>query len=147
MAKYYKFDYVIRNADGESVDSSADGEALEFVEGDGTMIPGLERALKGKDPGDEFSVTIGPEDAYGLPQRQLIRTVDKDMVQSDADQIEVGMIFQLSSGTDGQVVKVIEVEGDLVTIDGNHPLAGLTFNFDISVIEARESLPGDGRNA
>lgn len=111
------------------------------------MIPGLERALKGKDPGDEFSVTIGPEDAYGLPQRQLIRTVDKDMVQSDADQIEVGMIFQLSSGTDGQVVKVIEVEGDLVTIDGNHPLAGLTFNFDISVIEARESLPGDGRNA
>ena len=143
MAQYYKFDYVLKNTDGDLVDSSAGGEALQFVEGDGTMIPGLEKALSGRDPGDEFSVTIGPEDAYGWPQRQLIRTVAKDMIQSDATEIEVGMLFQLGSGAESQVVKVIDVEKDSVTIDGNHPLAGLTFVFDISVLEVRDAVPGD----
>ena len=93
------------------------------------MIPGLEKAVSGRDPGDEFTVTIRPEDAYGWPQRQLIRTVAKDMIQSDAEEIEVGMLFQLGSGAESQVVKVIEVEQDSVTIDGNHPLAGLDFCF------------------
>lgn len=143
MPQFYKFDYVIRNADGDMVDSSADGEALSFVQGDGSMIPGLEKALKGHFPGDEFSVVIEPEDAYGLPQKQLIRTVAKDMIQSDAEEIEVGMIFQMGSGTDGQVVRVTEIIDDALVIDGNHPLAGVTFNFDIAVLEAREALPGD----
>jgi len=143
VPQFYKFDYVIRNADGDMVDSSADGEALSFVQGDGSMIPGLEKALKGHFPGDEFSVVIQPEDAYGLPQKQLIRTVAKDMIQSDAEEIEVGMIFQMGSGTDGQVVRVTEVIEDALVIDGNHPLAGVTFNFDIAVLEAREALPGD----
>ena len=141
---FYKFDYVIRNANDEMVDSSAAGEALSFVEGDGAMIPGLEQALLGHVSGDEFSVVIGPEDAYGLPQRQLVRTVARDMIQTDADEIEVGMIFQLGSGTDGQVVRVTEVFEDVVTIDGNHPLAGVTFYFDIVVLEAREALAEDG---
>tara|TARA_R110002110_G_scaffold32329_2_gene112345 strand:+ start:105 stop:569 length:465 start_codon:yes stop_codon:yes gene_type:complete len=141
--KFYKFDYVIRNEAGDIVDSSAGGESLSFVEGDGTMIPGLERALKGKAPGDEFTVKIEPEDAYGWPQQQLIRTVPKDMIQTDADEIEVGMLFQLGSGAETQVVKVTAVEAEDVTIDGNHPLAGLTFHFDIAVLEARDALPGD----
>jgi FKBP-type peptidyl-prolyl cis-trans isomerase SlyD len=140
---FYKFDYVIRNANNEMVDSSAAGEALFFVEGDGSMIPGLERALVGHAAGDEFSVVIEPQDAYGLPQKPLVRTVARDMIQTDADEIEVGMIFQLGSGTDGQVVRVTEVFDEVVTIDGNHPLAGVTFYFDIVVLEAREALPGD----
>lgn len=140
---FYKFDYVIRNADGEMVDSSAAGEALSFVEGDGSMIPGLEQALRGRAAGDQFSVVISPEDAYGLPQKQLVRTVARDMIQTDAAEIEVGMIFQLGSGTDGQVVRVTEVFEEVVTIDGNHPLAGVTFHFDIVVLEARESVPED----
>tara|TARA_R110002072_G_scaffold64_6_gene388 strand:+ start:28513 stop:28962 length:450 start_codon:yes stop_codon:yes gene_type:complete len=144
VPQFYKFDYVIRNANGDMVDSSANGEALSFVQGDGSMIPGLEKALKGHFPGDEFSVVIEPEDAYGWPQKQLIRTIAKDMVQSDAEEIEVGMIFQMGSGADGQVVRVTEVLDDALVIDGNHPLAGLTFNFDIAVLEAREAMPGDG---
>lgn len=140
---FYKFDYVIRNADGEMVDSSAAGEALSFVEGDGSMISGLEQALGGRVPGDEFSVVISPEDAYGLSQKQLVRTVARDMIQTDAEEIEVGMIFQMGSGTDGQVVRVTEVFEDVVTIDGNHPLAGVTFYFDIVVLEARDAVPED----
>ena len=138
MPTYYKFDYAILNAEGEVVDSSAAGEALSFVEGDGSMIPGLEKAVVGRSVGDEFSVTIPPEDAYGWPQKQLIRTVNKDMIQTDADDIEVGMIFQVGSGDSAEVVKVTEVMEDAVTIDDNHPLAGLSFNFEIEILEVRE---------
>ncbi len=145
MPLFYKLDYVLRNTNGDMVDSSAGGEALQFVAGDGTMIPGIEKAVRGREPGDEFTVTIGPEDAYGWPQKQLIRTVTKDMIQTDAADIEVGMIFQLGSGAESQVARVVEVDQDSVTIDANHPLAGLTFVFDIAVVEVREAMPGDSK--
>ena len=60
------------------------------------------------------------------------------MIQTDADDIEVGMIFQVGSGDSAEVVKVTEVMEDAVTIDGNHPLAGLSFNFEIEILEVRE---------
>jgi len=143
MPTYYKFNYALRNKTGEVVDSSEAAEALFFVEGDGSMIPGLEKAVTGKEVGDEFSVTIGPEDAYGWPQRQLVRTVSRDMIQSDAEEIEAGMIFQIGSGEESQVVKVVSIESDGITIDGNHPLAGITFNFDVHVMEVREATESD----
>lgn len=139
MPRFYRFDYAIKDQDGEVVDSSEGGEALSFVEGDGTMIPGLEQALKDRGAGDEFEVTIGPDDAFGWPQRSLIRTLSRDMFEADVDEIEEGMIFQVGSGSERQVVKVIEVAEDGITVDGNHPLAGLTFRFDIKVLEAREA--------
>ena len=143
MPTYYKFNYALRNETGDVVDSSEAAEALFFVEGDGSMIPGLEKAVTGKEVGDEFSVTIGPEDAYGWPQRQLVRTVSRDMIQSDAEEIEAGMIFQIGSGEESQVVKVVSIESDGITIDGNHPLAGITFNFDVHVMEVREATDSD----
>lgn len=143
MPTYYKFNYALRNETGEVVDSSEAAEALFFVEGDGSMIPGLEKAVTGKEVGDEFSVTIGPEDAYGWPQRQLVRTVSRDMIQSDAEEIEAGMIFQIGSGEESQVVKVVSIESEGITIDGNHPLAGITFNFDVHVMEVREATESD----
>ena len=141
MPGYYKFDYVIRNPDDEIVDSSAGGEALSFVEGDGSTIQGLEDALMGKSTGDEFKVTIGPDDAYGWSQRSLIRTVSKDMFELDIDELKVGMVFQVGTGDDVEVVKVTEITDEGITIDANHPLAGITFNFDIKVLEAREATP------
>ena len=74
MPRFYKFEYAIMNADGDIVDSSDGAEPLSFVEGDGRVIRGLEQALRNKEQGDEFDVTIGPEDAYGvdrLPQHPL----------------------------------------------------------------------------
>ncbi|MDP6027311.1 MAG: peptidylprolyl isomerase [Pseudomonadales bacterium] len=138
MPMYYKFDYAIRNESDEIVDSSAGGEVLSFVEGDGSMIAGLEKAFVGREVGDEFSVTVGPEEAYGWPQRQLIKTISRDMIQTDAEEIKVNMIFQIGSGTDSQVVKVVSVEKDGITVDGNHPLAGIALNFDIQVLEVRQ---------
>ncbi|MFT5210003.1 MAG: FKBP-type peptidyl-prolyl cis-trans isomerase SlyD [Flavobacterium sp.] len=138
MPMFYKFDYAIKNENGEEVDSSKGAEPLSFTVGDGSMIPGLEQALLGHEVGDKFTVHIEPDEAYGHHQRQLVKTISKDMIQTEAEEIIKGMVFQVGSGDESQVVKVIEVEDDGIVVDGNHPLAGLTFNFDISVLEVRE---------
>lgn len=143
MPRFYKFDYAIRDPDGNIVDSSDGADPLWFVEGDGRMIPGLEKALAGKEQGDEFDVTVGPEDAYGWPQRSLIRTLSKDMIDANVEEVEPGMIFQVGSGDNVEVIKVVSVDDDGITVDGNHPLAGVTFQFDIVVLEAREATPAD----
>ena len=142
MARYFKFDYAIRNDDNEIVDSSSGGEPLSFVEGDGTMIPGLEKALKGRSIGEEFSVTIAPDDAYGWSQRALIRNVSLEMFDTDVDDISVGMVFQVGSGDTAEVVKVVAMNAEEITIDSNHPLAGVTFHFEINVLDSREAIPG-----
>ncbi len=137
MPYYYRFDYLIRNADGEIVDGSESGEALSFVEGNKNTIVGLQNALAGRMAGDEFKVTIGPDEAYGWSQRNLVRTVSREVF--DVGKLEVGMIFQVESGETGEVGKVLSITEHEIVIDSNHPLAGLTFNFDIKVLEAREA--------
>ena len=137
MPHYYRFDYSIRNTDGEVIDGSEGGEALSFVEGDNNTITGLQNALVGRNSGDDFKVTIGPDEAYGWPQRKLVRTVSREMF--DVGELEIGMIFQVGSGEGGEVAKVVSISEDEVVIDSNHPLAGITFNFDIKVLEAREA--------
>jgi len=143
MARFYRFDYAIVNAEGYIVDSSEGGEPLAFVEGEGHVIPGLQRALRDKDRGDEFEVTIGPDEAYGWPKRALIRTVAIDQIDASIEAIEPGMIFQVGSGAESEVVKVVEVDEDSVTIDANHPLAGITFHFRVKVLEARDATEDD----
>ena len=139
MPRLYRFNYSMMNDAGEMVDTSEGGEPLSFVEGDGRMIPGLERALKGKELGDEFQVSVTPEDAYGWPKRSLIRTLSPDSFEADVELIEAGMIFQLGGGSDTEVVKVVQVSEDGITVDANHPLAGLTLNFVIQVLEVRDA--------
>jgi FKBP-type peptidyl-prolyl cis-trans isomerase SlyD len=136
---YYQFEYAIKNDAGTVVDSSAGGEPLAFVQGDGRVVKGIEDALRGKETGDEFSISIQPEDAYGWPQRSLIRTLGVDMFDFNLDEIEEGMLLQMGSGSEAQVVKVVGVGEDGITVDGNHPLVGLTLNFDIKVLVAREA--------
>lgn len=141
MPRFYKLDYTLLNPAGEEVDSSAGGNPMAFVEGDGTMVPGLEAAVIGREQGDQFDVKIGPEKAYGFSQRSLIRTVAPSMFSADVDEIQVGMIFQVGSGAEAEVARVIEVEedGGGITIDSNHPLAGASFHFEVDVLESREA--------
>ena len=139
MPRYYKFDYSIMDDQGDVVDSSEGGESLSFIEGDGTMIRGLEEALLNRTAGEMFKVSISPEQAYGFSQRSLIRTVYAEMFEGVPGEIEEGMLFQVGSGGDAEVVRILAINGDEITVDGNHPLAGITLNFGIRVIEAREA--------
>lgn len=136
--KVVSFDYTLTNDTGEVIDSSKGGEPLVYLHGAQNIIPGLEQALEGKVTGDALNVTIEPADGYGEYNEALTQVVPGSMFQG-AEKIEAGMQFQAETADGIQVVRVAKVDGDDVTIDGNHPLAGERLNFDVSVMEVRDA--------
>lgn len=128
--------YTLTNKAGEKLDSSIGGEPLTYLHGAGNIIPGLEKALSETTTGDKLTVTIEPEDAYGLRSDEQTQTVGKEMFEG-IDNIEVGMQFQADSSSGPAIVTVTEVNEETVTIDGNHPLAGEQLTFDVEVTEIR----------
>ncbi len=129
-------DYTLTNDEGDVIDSSAGGEPLAYLHGHQNIIPGLEKALVGKVVGDSLKVSIAPAEGYGELNPTLIEVVPKHLF-SGVDQIEVGMQFHAQTGQGMQVITVTAVEGDEVTVDGNHPLAGQTLHFDVTIKEVR----------
>ncbi len=130
------FHYTLTNAAGEQLDSSAGQEPLGYLHGAGNIIPGLENALAGKSVGDKLNVTVAPEEAYGTIKDELIQEVDRANFEG-IDEIEPGMQFMAQTPWGQQPVTVVKVEGDVITLDGNHPLAGETLTFDVEVVEVR----------
>ncbi len=130
-------DYTLSNDAGEVIDSSQGTEPLVYLHGAGNIIAGLENALSGKTVGDELDVSIEPEDAYGEYSAELITNVGREMFEG-VEELEVGMQFHASAPDGGmQIVTIRDIEGDQVTIDGNHPLAGQQLNFKVKVISVR----------
>ncbi len=130
--------YTLTNDQGEVLDSSEGAEPLAYIHGAGNIIPGLENALDGRQQGDAFKVSIPAEQAYGERDDRLTQIVPKTMF-SGVDDIEIGMQFHAQTDAGMQVITVTAVEGDDVTIDGNHPLAGETLHFDVEIVEVREA--------
>ncbi len=128
--------YTLTNDQGEVLDSSNGGDALVYLQGSGNIISGLEAALLGKKVGDKFNVRINPEDAYGVVAEDMVQIISKDMFEG-IDQIEVGMQFHADVSYGSGIVTVVNIDGDNVTIDGNHPLAGEALTFDVEIIEVR----------
>ncbi|NNL54624.1 MAG: peptidylprolyl isomerase [Woeseia sp.] len=121
--------------DGTEFDSSAEREPLEFKLGDGGIIPGFEKAVDGMAVGESKTVKIEPEDAYGPRHDQLVQAVPKSALPEEMEP-SVGMQLQ-SEAPDGQSIMLVvtEVADETITVDGNHPLAGRTLNFDIELVE------------
>lgn len=136
--KVVTIDYVLTNTDGEIIDQSNNGE-FSYLHGAGNIIPGLESALESKQAGDEISVTVEPEQAYGVRNDALQQVVPRSMFDENAE-IDVGKQFHAET-PDGQplIVTVIEVNGDDITLDGNHPLASETLNFKVQIIDVRDA--------
>ncbi len=128
--------YTLTNDQGEVLDSSKGGDALVYLHGSGNIISGLEAALVGKKVGDKFNVRIEPKDAYGEVADDMVQIISKDMFEG-IDQIEVGMQFHADVSYGSGVVTVVNIDGDNVTIDGNHPLAGEALTFDVEIIDVR----------
>jgi FKBP-type peptidyl-prolyl cis-trans isomerase SlyD len=137
--KVVSIDYTLKDDNGNVLDSSQGSEPLSFIYGTGSIIPGLEKALEGKATGDEVSVTVEPEEGYGQYDDSLIIQVTKDKFQ-DPDNVQEGMQVQAQS-QDGnvQILTVKSIDGEQVTLDANHPLAGQRLNFDVEVAEVREA--------
>ena len=128
--------YTLTNDDGEVLDSSIGDDALVYLHGRENIISGLEKALVGKVAGDKFNVRIAPEDAYGEFTDDMIQVISRDMFEG-IDDIEVGMQFHADVSYGSGVVTVVSIDDDNITIDGNHPLAGLALTFDVEVIDVR----------
>ena len=130
--------YTLKDNDGNIIDQSDDGSFL-YLHGAMNIIPGLENALAGKSAGDEFSVSVSPEEGYGAKDPERIQEVPKEMFEN-ADEITPGVQFH-AQGPDGNavVVTVIEVKDEAVVIDGNHALAGVDLNFLVTVVDVREA--------
>ncbi|PTY38513.1 peptidylprolyl isomerase [Saccharospirillum sp. MSK14-1] len=130
--------YEVKDEDGVVVDSSEGREPLVYLHGHRNIIPGLENALAGLAVGDNFDVTVSPEEAYGEHQDGLVQSVPKEAFQG-VEKVEEGMVFTAQTENGPLQVTVTQVADEQVTVDGNHPLAGKALSFKGSVEEVREA--------
>jgi FKBP-type peptidyl-prolyl cis-trans isomerase SlyD len=128
--------YTLKDDDDRIIDQSDDGSFC-YLHGASNIISGLENALTGKVAGDELSVSIPPEEGYGVHDVEKTQAVPREMFPTE-EEIVPGMQFH-AQGPDGHqlVVTVVKVDDDRVTVDGNHPLAGVQLKFDVKVLEVR----------
>ncbi|RLL54793.1 peptidylprolyl isomerase [Mariprofundus sp. EBB-1] len=136
--KVVSIHYTLKNDAGTVIDSSEGAEPLVYLHGSQNIIPGLEKALEGKVADDALQVSINPTEAYGEYNKALTQVVPSSMFQG-VEKIEVGMEFQAQTEQGVEVIRIAAVDGDDVTIDGNHPLAGERLHFDVSVAEVRDA--------
>lgn len=120
----------------EVFDSSLEREPLTFLVGHGQMIPGFEAEILGAVEGEKRTFTLEPDRAYGPRQEEAVMQRSKAEFPENVD-LEVGMRFQAEVGGMPTPVEITGIEGDVVTVDFNHPMAGKTLTFDIEIMSIR----------
>lgn len=130
--------YSVSTSDDTLIDSSYDHEPLAIIHGTGYLIPGLEDALEGHEVGDKFEITVPPEKGYGERFDDYVQTVPKEMF-ADIEDLAVGAQLRATTDDGEQTVIVVDMTEDSITVDGNHPLAGMELSFDVEVIEVRDA--------
>ncbi|MDR0524450.1 MAG: peptidylprolyl isomerase [Spirochaetaceae bacterium] len=136
--KVIRLEYTLLDKKNQHLDSTVDSEPFSYLHGYGNIIPGLERALEGKAQGDRIQGTVPAAEAYGERDDKLIIQIPLNNFE-DPEHIEPGMLFEAPTPEGMQVMTVTGIAEDLVTVDGNHPLAGLDLTFDITVMDIREA--------
>lgn len=133
-------DYTLRLDDGEVIDSSQGRDPLEYMQGQGQIVPGLERELYGMNEGDEKAVTVSADEGYGDYDEERVQRVPLETFPDDME-LEEGMSVRMRDVNSGQLFDAyIDGIGDeAVMLDFNHPLAGETLHFDIKVVSVRQA--------
>ena len=131
------FHYSLTDENGNELDSSTDKDPLAYIHGHKNIIPGLEKELDGKTEGDVMVVTIEAAEAYGERQEQMVQEVPRASFQ--VEEMTVGMRFEAQTPNGPVSVVVTTVTDDMVTVDGNHPLAGKDLTFDVKIDTVREA--------
>jgi FKBP-type peptidyl-prolyl cis-trans isomerase SlyD len=131
--------YTLKDEQGQELDSSKDQDPLTYLHGTQGLIPGLERELEGREPGERFEATVPPEDGYGPMNPDLIQDVPLEVLDG-VDNLQVGMALQ-SKAPDGRVqnLRVDALDDESATLNANHPLAGEVLHFDVSIESVREA--------
>lgn len=137
------FHYTLRDANGRVLDTSrGGGEPLSFLEGAQEIVPGLEKELSAMSVGERRDVAVPPELGYGLREEALVQRVPRSSLPIDGE-LSVGDQFLAGQDRHAPVVTVVAIEGDQVTLDANHPLAGATLHFDVELVAARSATPAE----
>ena len=129
-------DYTLTDPSGQVIDTSQGRQPLAYLHGASNIIPGLETALEGKGAGESLAVTVPPEQGYGPRDPNLVQPVPRSNFQGISE-IKPGMQFQAQTPDGARVVTVVNVDPQNVTVDANHPLAGMELKFDVNVVDVR----------
>ena len=129
-------EYTLTNDAGEVLDTSAGRRPLSFIQGLGNIIPGLDKELVGRQKGDKFKVRVKPSEGYGDKDDSLIQVIPKEQLANIKD-MKIGMQLQAEAGNELIVLTVTKIGKNDVTLDGNHPLAGVHLTFDVEVVDVR----------
>jgi FKBP-type peptidyl-prolyl cis-trans isomerase SlyD len=133
-----QFHYTLTNDAGATLDSSRGGSPLSYLHGAGQIVPGLERQMAGRAQGDAFKAEVPAAEGYGERIAALVQQAAISMFPEDVrGEVKPGMQFQAESNMGPVLVTVVAVDGEQVTLDGNHALAGQTLHFDIEVVSVR----------
>ncbi|WDE12803.1 FKBP-type peptidyl-prolyl cis-trans isomerase [Thalassomonas haliotis] len=130
--------YAVSDSEGTLIDSSYDHQPLAVIHGTGYLIPGLEDALLDHQVGDKFEVSVNADQAYGERNDNFVQNVPKAMFEGIED-LDVGTQLRATTDDGEQTVIVIDISDDEITVDGNHPLAGIDLNFDVEILEVRDA--------
>ena len=126
--------------DGSEVDTNFGGDPVDFVVGDGSLLPGFERRLFGMSAGERQMFTVPPEDAFGQPNDNNVQYLPRQQFDDDTE-LEIGLVYSFADAGGGELPgMVIAFDEEEVTVDFNHPLAGRTILFDVLIhrVEAAE---------
>ena len=136
--------YILKNGSGEIIDTAPLDDPMWFIQGMGSLLPAVESALEGKSAGHSLNLALSPADGYGVRDEKMVMEVPREAFPKDLD-IEVGMPFMLQAEGDIGARPWIAKSFDdtTVTLDGNHPLAGVPLNFEITVVDVRDEIPQD----
>jgi FKBP-type peptidyl-prolyl cis-trans isomerase SlyD len=134
-----RFHYTVSEAGQEPMESSKEREPLSILIGHGNIIPGLEKALEGRETGESFGVDVAAADAYGELREGLSQRVPKK--HFGGQRLEPGMQVVLNTNFGQRAVTIQKVGMSVVDVDLNHPMAGKDLHFDIEVVEVREAKP------
>ena len=137
--KVVTIEYTMTDQLGNLLDTSDNGETISFIQGKGGVFPALEEALNEKSIGERVAVTLTPEQAYGNTDERLVKIVPREKFKVEGE-IKVGSQFRTHRDDEDIVVKVVKVDDENVVIDANPPLAGVTINMDIVIVEVRDAV-------
>lgn len=135
-----RFHYTMRNDAGEVLETTEGGAPQAILFGHGNVLKGVEKALEGKAPGDETSVTLAPEDAFGERREDWIQRLSKKYFPPRL-RLRPGMTVRLQTEHGPRTVTVLKIGHKMVDVDLNSPYAGQTLHFDLAVVDVRDAEP------
>ena len=136
--KVVQMHYTLKNDAEEVLDSSEGQDPLTYLHAEGSIVPGLFKAITGKKVGEKVSVVVKPEEGYGDQDETMVQEVPRDAFKG-MDDLAVGIKVQAETDHGIQIATIKDIQESQVTIDLNHPLAGVTLHFDVEITDIRDA--------